>query len=421
MTNTLVAPPTVLFDDLDVDLDLKVKEAEAITGSHASVARFEFNRLRQLGVLLKVHVTGSSIFQIAAHFYEYGVSEETKVGKGTRRTRRRDVLLPGMKNVIPRDLIDKRHSRENRARYCPKKFGYSDLFSDEISHYDWVPFTAWKDFLDRWQPIVAEDEKWKADLIKNHAKHRKWCEATFTQAAKEAWAAIMAKRRLKPGEPLKIDKHSFVNRESFIKWVVDDALAHFPSKEEIAEKCQIGYRISVLATSADLDAESAKQETAQAELAEAQTREQNAHTEAWAKVEEARAKLKAMHEAEKEAALAQLEATRPLAAFVTALNGKMLEMIQQFRKSLDTGSVPDKTAKFGRSLIDVYQTLNAGVSDEKTIALLSDLRDKIGTSPQARNIGDVEKAVKALEKELSKNVAEILDAEPNRFRFLEMD
>ena len=412
IVNPTSAPPD--------EIVLRVQEAESLTGSKARIARLEFNKLRQLGVLLKVHVTGTTLFQVAASFSEYGVSEDVGTGKKSRKTRRRDVLMPGMKNLIPRSDINKRHSRENRARYCPKKYGYENLFSDDISDFNWIPYSAWGEFAERWQKIIDEDEAWKQDLIDRHAELRQWCADTFAQAAKEAWDALLAKRKLKPGESLKVGPHAFVSSESFVRWVVKDTLSHFPTKEDIAEKCQITYRISVLATSADLDAESAKQQTAQADIAEAQAKVENARTEVNAKIEEAKTKLAAMRDAEKTVALAQLEAARPLATFVNALNGKMLEMIAQFKRSIGNGSVPDKTARFGRGLLDVYSTLNAGVSDDRTVALLNDLREKIGTDAKVCDVGEVEDAVKALESELSKNVSEIWDAEPNRFRFLEL-
>ena len=400
-------------------------QAESITGRKAKVARFEYNILRERGVLLKVHVTGAAKFRITGKHGDAGIADEIAASRRSKvkgKSKRKEVLEAGRRLLIPGHLIAAQHSWEARARYCPKKFGIKDFMADDVSDYYYISFGQWAEFTEKWNEITSGFYAWRqANILDCYDELVKWCRKSSTESANESWDAIVARRNLRLGQPVLVDGKSYTTRERFVKAFVDDTLSRFPSRQEIEEGCRITYHIAVLATTADLDVEKARQDSAKAEQAEYATRQKNAETEAWQRAEAAKAEIEAMQAAKRAAADAQLEAARPLARFVEALNEKMLSYVMQFKESIGDGFVPGKTAEFGRNLINVYRRYSAGIVDEKTEALLNDLTAKIGTVAKTRKIEDIDAAVAALEVELQRNIAQVLDEEPSRFSFLELD
>lgn len=406
------------------DTTISERKAQAaaelgIDPKNVHTSKLEINRLREKGILIRMHVTGSSLFTMRALYCEYGVGDGANGKKNGKTSKRKEVLDPGAKNLIPRSYINSRQSRETRVRTLPNKFGYEDLFSADVKGVWWIPFTSWQDFLVALQELVEEDEVWKAEIKSSREALLAWCRETFAESANEAWDSLVTKKRMPA--PLKVEDHEFISRAAFVEWVVNDAVDHFPTDQEI-EACQISYSVSLLSTSADLEVEKARLAQAEAEIAAAQAETVIKRTEADEKIQASKIKLAAMQKAQHEAAVKQLEAAQPMAEFIARLRGKTLEYLAKVKETLTaTGNLPPKTADLGRRLPEIYQMLSAGVKDEQAEKLLADLKTAIGHDTKHRDLAAVAKAVEELEAELSQSVEEIKKRRPSGFQFLELD
>jgi len=393
-----------------MDTDAVIEEAENIVNrrrretadrlgvdeSKVHTHRLELRKLREAGLLIDLDIHGISMFSVRTTYAELGISAEDV------RTKR---LRAGSKDLFP-DYSRKLRSLEARARQNLAKYSH---VIPAFGQYRWLPWTAYPEFREQHDLILAELAATKAELIGRYDALYEENRAYFEQVALRAWRDLRA-GFADPDHAMIVttDHTEFGPGEEgrFVEYVVQKALGRMPLPDEIRDSVRIDYKTSILYSEAEIAADQAALEQAEAERAQAQL----AHAEAAQAAFEielqereaesqAQARLSAYRRAELDHARRQLaEMGSPIQDALDGLRANLYDAVHTLLAGLRKNTT--FRGKAGAKAADLYaywQKLNGGLLQDVDLeqALASLDREMqsyqaAGTEARQVRIGDIE-------------------------------
>lgn len=404
-------------------------QATGRPADEVALVQLQLAEMQKRVLLVDINFTGEGLFNVRATGGDLGIADSE-----ARTTSR--LYTRGVKTLIP-PKSNKLHSIGQRAREWTATFS-RDL--EGFRPYRAIPYTAVPAWREGWDRLTNELDEWKEVTIANLPAIRAWLREEFGQAAEESWRDLLNTRS---GTASKggviVDGQTFHVLSDFRAHQVGAALRALPSAEQIEEGIQLTFRTAVISTSRDLAAEQAaleklqaKRERYQAQIAKAR---KTADLAEIAVLEAKRAsvvRLEAKQRAEYEAAKAQLEQMQsPVVEMVAQLRAQLAEKLTQLAENIHQNQgkfVQGRVAEMAAGLMELYETMHGGITDSTLEPMLANLRTAIGPIGTAerkglppRDMVQVQAALATLQKELNQSTAKILDAQPSRFRFLEID
>lgn len=292
--------------------------------------RMELKRLRDLGILVDVSISGLNLLCTSSTWDEFGVPESDE---------RRRRLKKGRKNIVSSAFVNKATSLSVRIRQNLERYSYS---LTGFAPFRWIPASAYFVWREEHDSLCRQ----LADLVASYdeAAEREQLAASMTTIAGEAYASLSAR------------KQPNVSQEQYTAQIVAAALAKLPSAATIKAAIKAEYRTAVLEDNTDVAQRLAALD--KAELEHEQIRvEQD--------------KVKEMHRLEMEAARSR----------IATMASPWDEMLQQFEAQLfeasdaamqtmqKHGYLPGKTADALKGLRQMYEVMCVAKSDRIETAL----------------------------------------------------
>lgn len=378
--------------------------------------------LRKQGILIDLNVTGTGMFTKTASFDEVGFAKDGD------KDARYNWIRPGVKFVIPEAPVRKLKSIESRMRQA------LDKYTREVKGfypYRWLPFTAHEKWIGIWNTIKADFYQLKSEIIQNQPDYIDQVALEYSRVAQAAWQSIAAQ-----GYTWAVIEGKVMDRDTFVDYIVDKAIALVPDVETIEEKLQADYVTAIVYGQEDIALDEAKaaeirgQVTLNRELTQIEVSRaaEKARSEAWniqAGQREREIKIEAMLQAEAEHARKQLlTVVSPFEEIFTSLRSQMAADAERILENVKKNNfVRGNVAERGRGLIEMFDLMCTHDDSElrsKLIALKTQL-GKPGT-PQKDQARDVESIKQTLSEimQLSKQAASDLTANPTAFNFLDV-
>lgn len=407
---------------------LEAAEATGLDTGRIQTVKFELAALRQQGILVDLEIKGVSMFTRGAIWAELGIGEDDV---------RKKQYTPGSKYLIPKDKVDALRSVEQRMRQALDKFSF-DI--PGFRPHRWIPYTAYKQFRERWEELLAEFQEAKDTIIEEYDQYRDALAAEFAQGARRAWKAILGQGYV----AAILEGRAYIDESEFVDRIVEKALARMPSPEEIETRLTADYAVALIYGDQDVAADELEarrlREQARLEQAKARAQEQEEYYQANLLAEqhrheremnllaeqEKRESINAMFAAEMEHARNRLgEMTSPLDDIINALRRQMAEAAREIQASIQkNGHLRGSVARKARGLVELYQTL-AVHDDRKLREYLENLKAEIGPvgdrgedSPE-RDINEIQAALQSI-VDLVHETRQDINRGPSRASFLEI-
>lgn len=371
------------------------QEVAALTGlavDQIGAVKFELDHLRKNGLLIDLNISGTSMFIRSTTWIELGIQDidDPRTSRFTK----------GSKFLIPEDQIKKLRSIETQMR------SLLDGLSFDVTGfrpYRWLPVTAYEKFREKWAELTERFNQAKQEIIDNYDGYRDLVYADFRLIAEAAWKQIE-----KQGYSYAIVSGKALDRNEFIQAIIQDALAKFPSINQVENDLKCDYVTALLYGQEELEAEKLRTQQLQNQVYEERQkrlalehderlrmereREQLRHEAEINRLaeEEKNAKIMAMWEAELQHAKEQLnQIASPLDEVFNDLrrriSGDVESMLESIKKN---GYLKGKVAEKGKGLLDLFD-LMAAHDDKQLRAKLVELRQAIGPDNKSRADGDV--------------------------------
>lgn len=356
------------------DLRALVAQETGLESGDIGSVYLQLQMLRRQGILVDVDIHGTTMFARSASLAELGVPRQSLRGKRIR---------PGQKDLIPRSVIGKLKSVEQRMRDCLNKYG-QDVTG--FRPYRYLHFAAYQPFRERWEKLEREFEAIKADIIENLDDYHSVFLEEYAGLAKEAWDAMMASNghervlivHLKNG-----GSETFEGPDDFVDWVTTRAAPLFPTEAKVLADLHADYKTAILVSQADVAAEEARRDQAVAESAQAAAE----HTEATERERvarsEAQIQMEAIRQAELEHARQQLE--QVVSPFEELFGNLRAQVYTDARAVADSirrnGFLNPQVARRVDNLVTTFQMLNA-TDDVDLATLLDTLRTAAQATPR---------------------------------------
>lgn len=400
------------------------KKAAEITGRDTGQIvpiRFQLDILRKQGILIDINISGTGMFTRVASFDEVGFAQDGA------KDARYNWIRPGVKYVIPEAPVKKLKSIESRIRQA------LDKFTREVKGfypYRWLPFTAHEKWVETWKQLSKDFCDVKQEIMANREKYVDQVAEEYARVASSAWSSIKAQ-----GYRFVVINNKKMDREDFISYITEKAVALVPTVEEIQYKLSADYVTALVYGEEDMARDTARAE----EIREQQKtrRELNqikinlasekARAQAWDIQQKQRAreiKIEAMIQVEAEHARRQLQSvTSPFAEVFSALRSQMANDASEILSSIQkNGFVRGKVAERGRGLLEMFD-LMCTHDDKELRQKLIELRKQLGAkgtkqdddSRDVKNIAETLTEIMRLERTA---MADLL-AGPRRFSDLE--
>lgn len=343
----------------------------------------DLKRMLDRGILVDIDIHGMSIFTTRTSWEELGIRPTDLRSSRFRR---------GTKDVIPGQYIKRLRSLETQFRQCLERHSFE---IQGFRPWRYVPFTAYESFRRDWDKLKDALDDLKATIIANRDLFVDELAADFASMAREAWAAITARRPADAGPFVLVVPGNgvFESSDNFVDYVVSRAVGQVPSAEAIQSCIWVDYRNAMLVTGveeAQAHAEIAQareaarlasiQANAQARMALAEADEAEKLSRLRIKAEESR--LYAMRQAELEHARQQLAgAVSPIQDVLDQLRAQIYRDVQEIAESIErNGHLRGRVAERARGLLDTVQLLNAHGDADLEVAL-DDLRSRMDVQP----------------------------------------
>lgn len=360
---------------------LVAQETGLAAGDIGSVY-LQLQALRQQGILVDMDIHGTTMFARSASLAELGVPRQSLRGKRIR---------PGQKDLIPRSVIGKLKSVEQRMRGCLNKYG-QDVTG--FRPYRYLHFAAYQPFRERWEKLEREFEAIKAGILENLDDYHTLFLQEYAGLAIEAWDAMMASNghtgrvliiQLKNGR-----NETFEGQDNFVDWVTSRAAPLFPTEWKVQADLHADYKTAILVSQADVAAEEARRDRAQAESAQATADRAQATAERTEATEqervarsEAQLQMEAIRQAELEHARQQLEqVVSPFEELFGNLRAQVYTDAKAVADSIRrNGFLNPQVARRVDNLVETFQMLNA-TDDADLATLLDTLRTAAQATPR---------------------------------------
>lgn len=383
----------------------------------------ELETLRRRGVLVELTVTGIGIFQRTAKWDEYGIQADS----GDPRLER---MRPGQKCTLPvKDDVNELKSIQALMRSNLDDYSYSIT---GFKPYRWLPVTAYDAYVQRWNELKIRFYAVKDRIIRYLDGYADQLAGQARRDADLSWTQITALGH----QTVIIDSVEY-NHDAYIDAAVAREIAKLPSIERIEEELHADYRVALVYSPSDLEADrliaEAAREKADAERQAAylQTtilQEQVDHQNRMQRLEqeEKELKIEAIIRAEAAHARDQLtEIASPFAEVFTSLRRQIASDAAEMLDSIQKNNfVRGKVAEKGRGLLELFDLL-AAHDDRELRTRLLDLRQAIGavgeertSAAPERNTQDVVNILEQI-KELEHQAISDLLAGPSRFSMVE--
>jgi hypothetical protein len=373
--------------------DLRQLAAGRTGLDHIATVTFQLQALREQGILVDIDIGGTHLFSRRVSLAELGIPKQSIRGQ---------TITPGSIFLAPRKWVNKLNSVEQRMRAALKKYGQEVT---GFKPYIYIYYKAYDAFTQRWQKLHEEFMSLRQEALDSLDDWR----AAFLQAsaerAREAWDAIMAQNHHDERVLIITCKYGvtriFKTQEDFAAWIVNQARSSFPSRTKVKNDLHADYKTAVLISMADIEAERARQEEAEAEQAEAIARQWEAEREQAEAQEaikvasrEAQLKMDAIYTAELEHARGQLAAViSPFEELFDNLRAQVYHHATEIAGSIrKNGFLNPQVGKRIRTLIALFEMQNA-TNDEGLADLLERVRQWAEATPrQTGKAGKVEPA-----------------------------
>ena len=388
------------------DFDTRRARVIAVTGeAPTNTVTLQLNQLKENGILVDLHVTGTGIFQKTPNWLELGIAE------WTGDDRRADQFSKGQKYLFPEEKVKAVKSIESRLRQNLQFYSF-DVTG--IKPYRWLPYTAYQAWREKHDQIVAQGNALRDDLVVNRDHYVDQIAEVYTQIAEKAWVSVTSGtengRRIQRYEYVsltdKTGKAQTLDHEAFISYIVSSTVAEVPTAAEIDARLRFDYTTALVSGLDDLAAEQARAdsirlqtlaEREQLNLARQYQQTENAmlleraRKEAWNNQQEQterEAKLSAMREAEMEHHREQLKET--ISPFAEVYRAAISQFIDHARDILESvkknGYVRGKVAERGRGLFDLYEMLVLpGMGDDRLQTYLRELKAMLPADAESRS------------------------------------
>ena len=427
--------------DLINTTEVRRQRAIEITGQAPQAAvTMQLDKLRDEGILVDLHITGTNMFQKTPNWLELGIAEFA----GDKRA---DQFTKGSKFLFPDDRIKAVKSIESRLRQNLEKYSY-DVTG--IRPYRWLPYTAYAAWRKKHDEIVADGEMLKHDLIDHRDRFVGEVAATYATIAEDAWISVTSGI---DGDGSRWQRYAFVrlttkngtviamDHDQFVDYIITQTVSDIPTVEEIEARLRFDYTTAQVYGDEDVAAEKARtaaiyeQAAANREqlnLAREYQRTENAMLEeaarkqAWdnqAAQREREDKIAAMRQAEYDHHREQLRET--ISPFAEVYRAAVSQFIDHAREILESvqknGYVRGKVAERGRGLLDLYQLMVLpGMGDERLETYLRELKDLLPAASETRSpeaIANKLRDIIALEAD----AAAAIQTPPTGFSFIDLE
>lgn len=360
----------------DINIE-NIEETKTIQTHH-----LELERLKTLGLLVDLQITGTSMFTRAAQFTELGAVNELIKSR-----------YSGLRKLaIPESYIKRRKSIEAKMRINLERHAFQIT---GLYPYQWIPFTAYKSWKEKQILLELEDAELKAEIIECLPSFRESLKDEFRDMAESAWKSIIGQGY----EGVSYRGKKLFSQADFVYEIIQSGMDSFPNESAIEKSMKSGYITAFLNTESDLEKDRLEadrlrrlNETEKMELSEEQ------HQSA-IRAEARRVELEAMRQAELEKARQELtQITSPYMEVFQALRNQIASTATDMLASIDkNGAVVGKISEQGKNLINVFD-LMAVHDDVELKSLLENLRSQIESRPVAGPEITTENVVSTLEK-----------------------
>lgn len=378
--------------------------------------------LRNQGLLIDLNISGTGMFTKTASFDEVGFAKDAS------KDARYGWIRPGVKFVIPEAPVKKLKSIESRIRQAMDKYTRSVA---GFYPFRWLPFTAHPKWLELWKQLSKDFYDIKAEIIANRDSYVDQVAEEYARVAQAAWQSIKAQ-----DYKWAIINGKKMDRDTFVDYIVEKAVALVPTVREIEDKLNADYVTALVYGEEDVARDQARADLVRDEATrerrlndiEVSRVQEQARAEAWmiqADQRERDAKIEAMIKAEADHAREQLQSvTSPFAEIFGALRSQMAtdaaEILESIKKN---GFVRGKVAERGRGLLELFD-LMCTHDDKDLRAKLISLRTQLGPAGLKQNDErrDVEAITETLNQimELERTAKNDLLAGPSRFSALDV-
>jgi hypothetical protein len=261
-------------------------------------------------------------------------------------------------------------------------------------------YKGWPKFIEKWNDVHDEFETLKQQALDSRDLwEREYLDECAHRAA-EAWEAIMATNGQDRVLILELPNSTkvFGTVEEFMNWIVEIGRGNFPSSDNISRNLRADFYTAVLISTADIQAETTREQEQQALELLAHTRKEEAHArrakaEQQQRVAESEADLamKAIYDAQLEHARHQLRTTvSPFEELFQNLRSQIYHDAREMADSIRrNGFLNPQVGKRIHNLIDLFKMKDA-VGDMELDRLLHTVEEWANQTPkQTGKAGEV--------------------------------
>lgn len=363
-------------------IDQRINKAARHTNiapSQIDKVRLDLRRLKELGVVVKVSVKGTSLLSRRTTRAELGMTQ------GDARIRY--TTTGATWRIDPADAKSIR-SIETRLHQVLDRYSF-DI--DGVGAF--VPFTAFSDWKAEYDRLSGMFDEVKLRIMNGRNKHIEKLQEHFAGVASQSWASIMGQRHQgqqwsfddRANPPVEIDGRRFETFDGFAAYVINRAMDGVPTSEELQEKLSVSFTVAVVAMGSEFEREFAAVERARVEAAEARhaaqleaVRSDSLRRQAEEQHRQEIARIQAETRLFEEQTRRELaETVSPFAAMFDQLRQMMLADASAVIESLGkNGRLVGPSVTRAENMIETFRLMNAS-NDTELEALMRDLEGRI--------------------------------------------
>jgi len=377
---------------------------------HVHTVVFQLRKLREQGVLVDADVDGLTMFMRRISLAELGIPLTSARGK---------TITPGVKYMAPRDFCRKLMTTGQRLRDVLDK--HSDIVTG-FRPFRYIYYRSWQPFITEWDAIHLDFEALRTQALDQRDQWEQDYLDDCAMRADEAWEAIMATNGKHEGALILELKHTtktFATKADFVAWIVEIGKGTFPTADQIRQRLHADFYTAVLISSADLEAEQAREKeevaravTAQATQAQAHAQVTEAEQRERVATSEADLAMRAIYTAQLEHARTQLKTTvSPFEELFQNLRAQIYHDAREMEESIKrNGFLNPQVGKRIHNLMDLFQMKDA-VGDMELDTLLQAVAAWADQTPkQTGKAGQVAPADKVALQQLSAALNNVVTA-----------